>query len=79
MLDTEKVPIAIGTPARIWSIMNGGSALDNVTHLIVDVSRDIKLRSILDIPETAKPMVEIICQKKFLQDARREKSISFAQ
>lgn len=78
LLSAKNVPIAIGTPARILAIMKTGNSLDNIKHLIVDVSRDSKLRSIFDIPETAKPMLELICQAKLSEIARRETSVSFA-
>jgi hypothetical protein len=60
-LSTQSVPIAIGTPGRVKAIMDTDcSHLDQIRFIIIDVARDAKLRSIFDIPETSKPLLDIV-------------------
>lgn len=56
-------PVAVGTPGRVLSILNAEpSVFRHVTKIIIDVKRDVKLRSIFDIPETAQPLLETLME-----------------
>ena len=49
------VCIAVGTPARIDKLLAMGAlSLSRLRLLVLDVSRDAKLRCLLDIPETRR-------------------------
>ena len=55
MLGAEQVCIAVGTPARLEKLVSVDALhLDRVTLLLIDCQRDIKQRSMLDIPETRR-------------------------
>jgi hypothetical protein len=60
-LRSRDVPVAIGTPSRVADIINAdANLLSDVCLLIIDVERDVKLRSIFDIPEIMKPLLGLI-------------------
>ena len=55
LLAAGPVCIAVGTPARIDKLLAMGAlSLQRLRLLVLDVSRDAKLRCILDIPETRR-------------------------
>ena len=61
LLKRRRVPIAIGTPARVLSILDQEPSLLAATdYIVIDASRDVKLRSIFDIPETSRPLLSTI-------------------
>lgn len=56
-------PIAVGTPGRILSILTTDpSVFSSVSTIVIDVKRDVKLRSIFDIPETVQPLLAILLE-----------------
>ena len=79
-LSTQNVPIAIGTPGRVKAIMDTDcSHLDQIRFIIIDVVRDAKLRSIFDIPETSKPLLDIIFRGKLDTLSVGRAKLAFAQ
>ena len=55
MLGAEQVCIAVGTPSRLEKLVSVDALhLDRVTLLLIDCQRDIKQRSLLDIPEVRR-------------------------
>lgn len=63
LLRKETHSAAVGTPGRVLSILTTEpSVFRHVTKVIIDVKRDIKLRSIFDIPETAQPLLKILME-----------------
>lgn len=76
-LKSDKVPIAIGTPGRISTILGcDPRCLGGLKYIIIDMLRDVKLRSVLDIPETRDPLFDIIFKK--LIDKVKSGSIKIA-
>lgn len=59
-------PVAFGTSGRISSLIKEEPTLmtSNLELIIVDLHRDSKLRNIIDIPETSKPLLELIFSTK---------------
>lgn len=55
------VPLAVGTPARVLSLLEAGSlALLRSTVVVVDASRDVKERMVVDGPDTADAFMGIL-------------------
>ena len=71
-LRDRKWPLAVGTPARVLAIHEQQPELltGSLKALIIDANRDIKRRSIFDIPETAKPLFDLI-YRRFTQLSQR--------
>ncbi|OQR83324.1 ubiquitin-specific protease [Achlya hypogyna] len=54
-------PIAIGTPGRIKTLLEmKGLSLECTTHVVVDMHRDSKNMSILELKDTSKDMIDCI-------------------
>jgi protein CMS1 len=59
-LATNVVRIAVGTPNRIAKLVaDGALKLDRLEHIVLDMSRDIKTRHLLSMPDTRKDMIEL--------------------
>lgn len=59
-------PVAFGTSGRISSLIHDEPSLmtSNLNIIVIDLHRDSKLRNIIDIPETSKPLLELIFSSK---------------
>jgi len=56
-LASAQVCVAVGTPARLDKLCAlGALSLSRLTLLVIDCSRDVKQRSLLDIPETRRDL-----------------------
>lgn len=54
-LGRAPVGVAVGTPARLATLAAGGGLrLDGLRLVVLDCGRDLKLRCVLDIPETRR-------------------------
>lgn len=66
LLRCKSVPIAIGTPARVLAISLADPELfSRVKFVIIDVARDIKLRSIFDMAEIRGPLLDLLFKNLF--------------
>lgn len=55
------VPLAVGTPARVLALLDARAlALLRSTVVVVDVSRDVKERMVVDGPDTADAFMGIL-------------------
>lgn len=55
LLASRPLCIGVGTPARLAALVaDGALSLERVALVVVDCSRDVKLRNLLDIPETRR-------------------------
>ncbi|KAK1869729.1 hypothetical protein I4F81_012196 [Pyropia yezoensis] len=55
------VPLAVGTPARVLALLEAGAlALLRSTLVVVDVSRDVKERMVVDSPDTGDAFMRIL-------------------
>jgi len=55
LLSNARIAFGVGTPARLDKLLAIDALhLDRVSLILIDCSRDVKLRSMLDIPETRK-------------------------
>ena len=60
-LKKGKFGIAVGTPSRVLTILQTESGLfPHLRFILIDGHRDVKLRSIFDIPETLKPLLLLL-------------------
>lgn len=57
-LSAGPVCVAVGTPARVDKLaaMSGALSLSRCRLLVLDVSRDVKQRCLLDLPETRRDL-----------------------
>lgn len=54
-------PIAVGTPARVKKLLEMDAlSLEHTTHVILDMEKDKKNMTILELKDTAKEMVELL-------------------
>ncbi|KAF1322137.1 Ubiquitin-specific protease, partial [Globisporangium splendens] len=54
-------PIAVGTPARVKKLLEMDAlSLEHTTHVILDMEKDKKELTILELKDTAKEMVELL-------------------
>jgi len=62
-----RMSIGIGTPARLVDLLNSGSlASEALRRIVVDSSYiDKKKRGILDMKETQKPLMDLLCREEF--------------
>jgi protein CMS1 len=68
-LASHPSPVAIGTPARILKLGQDADKpidLDDITHLIIDTWQDGKDRTIFDVPEVRKELIELLRQPELL-------------
>jgi protein CMS1 len=55
---------AVATPARLAALLDQLPNLEeNIKYMIIDTHRDVKERSIFDIPETRKPLLDLIFKR----------------
>lgn len=54
-------PAAVGTPGRVLELVRrDASVFANVRMVVVDAARDVKERTVLDIPETSAPLLALL-------------------
>lgn len=64
-LASHRAPIAIGTPARIYKLAQEEEKpidLELVEHVIIDTHRDGKDRTVFDVAEIRKELIELLCK-----------------
>jgi protein CMS1 len=69
-LASHRAPIAIGTPARIYKLAleeDKPISLDLVEQIIIDTHRDGKDRTVFDVPEIRKELIELLCKTPLLE------------
>lgn len=53
--------VAVGTPSRINAVLERVPSIAfHIRYAIIDVHRDVKTRSIFDIQETARPLLDFL-------------------
>ncbi|KAK3190665.1 hypothetical protein K4F52_003356 [Lecanicillium sp. MT-2017a] len=67
LLNSARVSIAVGTPARLSELVeNGALVLDGLHRIVVDASHiDQKKRGVLDMKDTMLPLARFISKKQF--------------
>ncbi|KAI3646363.1 hypothetical protein MP228_009291 [Amoeboaphelidium protococcarum] len=71
------VDVAVGTPNRVLQLLNK-NAFDNVDRIIIDMNKDVKDRTILDLPECKRDLVLLLsssCTRAF--DSQRNLKIQW--
>lgn len=69
-LASHRAPIAIGTPARIYKLAqeeNKPIDLELIEHIIIDTHRDGKDRTVFDVAEIRKELIELLCKTDLLE------------
>jgi len=52
---------AVGTPGRIQALLKSSQKpFLSIDHLVIDTERDLKQRSILEIPETRDALLQLV-------------------
>ncbi|OLL23364.1 Protein CMSS1 [Neolecta irregularis DAH-3] len=66
MLKSQPVAIAVGTPGRLMALVEQDALLlDGIENVVVDTSHlDAKRRSIFDIPECGKDLLDLLYKMK---------------
>lgn len=60
-LESTVVRLAVGTPNRIAKLVEVGALkLDDLTLVLVDCSKDVKQRSIFDVPEVRADLFHLV-------------------
>lgn len=61
VLERQFHPIAVGTPGRIKKLLEVDAlSLQHTTHVIIDMEKDKKTMTILELKDTAKEMVDLL-------------------
>ncbi|KAI3635195.1 hypothetical protein MIR68_006761 [Amoeboaphelidium protococcarum] len=58
-ISASAVDVAVGTPNRVLQLLNK-NAFDNVDKIIIDMNKDVKDRTILDLPECKRDLVLLL-------------------
>lgn len=69
-LASHRSPIAIGTPARILRLGQEPSKpidFEKITHIIIDTARDAKDRTVFDVPEVRKELIDLMVKDDVLR------------
>lgn len=64
-LASHRCPVAVGTPARLLKLGQEPEKpieFSQVTSIVIDTHRDGKDRTVFDVPEIRKELVELLCR-----------------